>query len=122
MSVASHLSHQLRWARTYRASRPWGFFGYGVTHVFVFALLLFSIRPTLVSALTVAFVLMLRYVLALVLYRKVINARKWLFSLLLLPLKDVLSFFVWVWSFAGSSVVWRGIKYRITAGGRMVKV
>jgi ceramide glucosyltransferase len=121
MSVADHLSHQLRWARTYRASRPWGFFGYGITHAFAFAVLSFCIRPGPISALTVALVLALRYALALVLYRKVICARKWLRSLVLLPLKDLLSFFVWLWSFAGAKVVWRGIRYRIIAGGRMIK-
>ena len=30
MSAAEHVAHQLRWARTYRASRPWGFLGYGL--------------------------------------------------------------------------------------------
>ena len=121
MSVASHLTHQLRWARTYRASRPGGFFGYGITYIFVFALLLFCARPTAGSAVTAACVLALRYALALVLYRKVINTRKWLRWLFLIPLKDILGFLVWLWSFAGSSVRWRGTRYRVIKGGKMVQ-
>jgi ceramide glucosyltransferase len=120
MSVGSHLSHQLRWARTYRASRPAGFFGYGITHSFAFALLLLCVRPTVGSAVIVACVLALRYILALVLYRKVIHTKKWLRWLLLIPPKDILGFLVWLWSFAGSKVRWRGTRYRITRGGRMV--
>jgi ceramide glucosyltransferase len=121
MSVADHLSHQLRWARTYRASRPWGFLGYGITHSFPFAVLLFCIRPGPVSALAASLVLALRYALALALYRKEICSRKWLASLALLPLKDLLSFFVWLWSFAGSKVLWRGTRYCIVTGGRLEK-
>lgn len=121
MSVAGHLNHQLRWARTYRASRPLGFLGYGITHIFTFALLYLCIRPGAASALTAALVLAFRYALALVIYKKVIKTKGWLKTLFLLPLKDVLSFLVWLWSFVGSTVTWRGIKYRVIPDGRMVK-
>ena len=121
MSVASHLTHRLRWARTYRASRPMGFFGYGITHIFAFALVLLCVSPTGASAVTAGLVLALRYGLALVLYRKVINTRHWLRWLFLIPLNDVLGFLVWLWSFAGSSVRWRGTCYRVTAGGKMMQ-
>jgi ceramide glucosyltransferase len=121
MSIASHLTHQLRWARTYRASRPGGFLGYGITHIFAFALLLLCVRPTAGSAVTAGLVLALRYAIALVLYRKVINTKKWLKCLFLIPIKDILGFLFWLWSFAGSKVRWRGICYRITRGGKMVR-
>ena len=122
VSVTDHLVHQLRWARTYRASRPWGFLGYGITHAFAFAVLFFCLEPGLVSALTAGSVLCVRYALALTVYRKVICTREWLRFLILLPLKDVLSFVVWLWSFAGAKVSWRGTSYRITPDGRMAKV
>jgi ceramide glucosyltransferase len=121
MGIAGHLTHQVRWARTYRASRPGGFFGYGITHIFAFALLLLCVRPTAGSAVTAGLVLALRYAIALVLYRKVINTKKWLPWLFLIPLKDILGFLVWLWSFAGSRVRWRGIRYRVTRGGKMVQ-
>jgi ceramide glucosyltransferase len=121
MGVASHLTHQLRWARTYRASRPWGFFGYGITHIFAFALLLLCVRPTVGSAISAACVLALRYALALALCQKVIGTKKWLRWLFLIPLKDTLGFLVWLWSFAGSKVYWRGTCYRIARGGKMVQ-
>jgi len=122
MGIAGHLTHQLRWARTYRASRPLGFFGYGITHTFFFALILFCIHKTPASGLILLLVLASRYGLALALYRKVINTRKWLAFLPLLPLRDVLGFFVWLWSFAGSKILWRGTAFRVTRGGRMVRV
>ena len=92
MGIREHLVHQLRWARTYRASRPKGFIGYGITHVFPFALLLLLTDPGPGHAALAGLVLALRYALALVLYRKVIRDKAWLKWLFLLPVKDVLSF------------------------------
>jgi ceramide glucosyltransferase len=122
MTIAAHLVHQLRWARTYRASRPKGFIGYGVTHILPFALLLVCIAPTPASACLLGVVLALRYALALVVQRKVIAAAEWRKWLLLLPLRDIIALFIWLLSFAGSTVTWRGRAYRIIGGGRMVKL
>ena len=122
MSLAGHLNHRLRWARTYKASRPWGFLGYGITHMLTFALILFCLSPSPASALALALALGLRCTLALVMYRKVIRTRRWLASLPFLPLCDILGFFVWLWSFAGSRVVWRGVAFRVDREGKMVRV
>jgi hypothetical protein len=40
MSIPDYVLHQLRWARTYKACRPKGFLGYGITHILPFSLLL----------------------------------------------------------------------------------
>lgn len=122
MSLAGHLLHQLRWARTYRASRPKGFLGYGITHIFSLALLLVCIGPDRRSLVAMGIVLALRYGLAFALYRKVIAARGWLKWLFLVPLKDVLTFLVWLWSLSGSKVYWRGHYYRVMKGGKMAEV
>jgi len=122
MSIASYMTHQLRWARTYRASRPMGFLGYGITHAFFFALLLALVRPAPATVAMAMLVLALRYALSLVAYRKVINEKGWLRWLFLLPLKDVLAFLIWLWSFIGSTISWRGTQYRIQAGGRIVRL
>ena len=37
----------------------------------------------------------------------------------LLPLRDVLGFMLWAWSFAGSRVSWRGEKFVIGPDGKM---
>ncbi|HEY3278005.1 MAG TPA: glycosyltransferase [Syntrophorhabdaceae bacterium] len=122
MSVVNHLSHQLRWARTYRASRPLGFFGYGITHVFFFSLLFLLVKPGTAPAIVLLFVLTLRYILACLLYRKVIRRKRWLLCLFLLPFKEISAFLVWLWSFAGSRVRWRGTDYRISRDGRLTKL
>lgn len=119
MSLREHLLHQIRWARTCRASRPAGYFGFGITHAFFFALLLLAIAPSPWSAGALAAVLALRCAVAFTVYARVIRTKAWLRWLPLLPLKDLLGFFFWVWSFAGSTVLWRGDRYRLLRGGKM---
>ena len=41
-------------------------------------------------------------------------------ALLLLPLKDLLSFGLWLASFLGNEVVWQGRRYRLTPDGLLV--
>lgn len=118
MTMAEYLIHQLRWARTYRACRPKGFLGYGITHIFPFSLLLLILQgPTTLSLSILSAVIVLRFSLSYVLYKKVICLRKWLRWVVLIPVKDLLSFLIWLWSFAGNRVFWRGGYYRILKGG-----
>ncbi len=120
MSVADFCRHQLRWARTYRASRPKGFAGYGITHMVPFSLLLLVAEgPTALSLSVLGSVVMVRYGLAYVLHRKVIRSKQWLKWLVLVPIKDILGFGIWAWSFTSRNVRWRGSKYRILKHGKL---
>jgi len=38
----------------------------------------------------------------------------------LVPFRDLLGFAMWIGGFFGSSVVWRGTRYRLAPGGRLV--
>jgi ceramide glucosyltransferase len=120
MNVSDYLLHQIRWARTYRASRPWGYFGYGITHVFPFSLLLLAAQgPSSAALSALGIVLALRASLALAVNYRVIGQGKWLKWLFLLPFKDLLSFGIWVLSFTGRKVLWRGRHYLLLKGGKM---
>lgn len=120
MSMAGHLKHQLRWARTYRACRPKGFFGYGITYTFPLSCLLFIQQgPTLLSLSVICFAVCLRFCTALAVCNKVIRSKKWLKWLIFLPLKDMLAFGTWIWSLPGSTVLWRGSRYKILKDGKI---
>jgi ceramide glucosyltransferase len=121
LSVTGHVLHQLRWARTYRVSRPKGYMGYGITHVLPLSLLFLLLHgPAAFSLTLVGAVLALRCLLAFLMYRKVLRRRKWLKWLPLLPLRDVSSFLIWCWSFSGRRVYWRGRYFRVLRGGKIV--
>ncbi len=120
MSIADYYRHQLRWARTYRSSRPKGFAGYGITHMVPFCLLLLiAAGPNALSLSVLGSAVMVRYGLAYVLYRKVIHSRQWLKWIVLVPVKDVLGFGIWAWSFTSRKVRWRGNEYRILKDGKL---
>lgn len=120
MSIAAHLKHQIRWARTYRACRPGGFSGYGITYIFPISCLLYIQQgPTILSLTALCTALGLRLLTAFVIFRRVIFSRKWLRWLIILPLKDILGFSIWILSFFGSAVSWRGSRYEILKGGKI---
>jgi ceramide glucosyltransferase len=120
MSFREYLAHQLRWARTNSASRPGGFFGYGITHIVPLAIPLLFLRGA--DALSMSIfggAVFLRYLLAIAIYKKVIRSEEWLRWLVILPVKDCLSFLIWALSFVGSTVVWRGQRYKVLKGGKL---
>ncbi len=122
MRIRDYFSHQLRWARTNRASRPRGIAGYGITFILPLALLLLILqRASVASLLLLGGVLLIRFTTAAVIYRKVIRTAKWLSWLPLLPLKDIASFVIWLWSFFGNTVTWRGRSYKIEKDGKMIE-
>ena len=123
MNLSEHITHQLRWARTNRASRPKGFLGYGITHLLPFSVLFVIVRGAdPLSLLLLGSTIFLRLSLAFVLLQKVVCEIRWIKWLIFLPVKDFLSFGIWIWSFLGTKVSWRGEKYEILKGGKIKRV
>jgi ceramide glucosyltransferase len=109
--------HELRWARTVRAMVPIGYAGSIVTHAVPVALILaaatgFEGWASVLALLTLA----LREGVAVALARILDLPRR---RLWLLPLRDALSFAVFVGSFCGRSVSWRDQSFRVDATGRI---
>lgn len=121
-SFGEMFQHQLRWARTIRDRRLGGYIGLGVTHVIPWALL-----ACLASGLAgwslglLAVTALLRFAVAAALCTSVLRDRAADLDLWLLPLRDVVAWLVWIASFAGNTVVWRGERFRIS-GGKLEKL
>lgn len=117
-SLAELWSHDLRWARTIRAVNPAGYAGSMVTHPVAFAVLAALASGGAVWSLAfVAAITSIRLVSFRYLERVFALQRG---RLHLLPLRDLLSFAVFAWSFAGRSVAWRGTRLDVAAGGVLV--
>jgi ceramide glucosyltransferase len=115
-SLASLWRRELRWARTSRMMAPGGFAGSFVTHAVALAMLAALVcEPVAAGALLTGSIL-LRWGAAAVIARWLDLPRD---GLWLLPLRDVLSFAVFVGSFCGRNVSWRDQFLRIGPGGRM---
>ncbi len=119
--LRSFWSHQMRWGRTVRDSRKWGFVGLLFTHTLPLALL--NVVASGVSLWSV-WLLVLAYLLRLAIATQVgfgvLRDRQVLRDLWLLPVRDLVGFAVWVGSFAGDTIEWRGERF-VLKNGRLVK-
>jgi len=116
------LSHQLRWARTVRDSRKWGYVGLLFTHTLPLALLnVIASGVTFWSLWLLGLAYLLRLSTALQVGLIVLGDRQVLRDLWLLPVRDVMGFAVWVWSFAGNTIEWRGERF-VLKDGKLLKI
>jgi ceramide glucosyltransferase len=119
--LSGFLSHQLRWARTVRDSRRWGYLGLLFTHPLPLALLnVVASGLTFWSVWLVMLAWLLRLTVATQVGLGVLNDRQVLRDLWLLPARDCVGFAVWIWSFAGNTILWRGERFQLKSG-RLIK-
>jgi ceramide glucosyltransferase len=121
-TLGAYLRHELRWAIGIRNIRPGGHFGMLFTHglPWAFAAALVAPSAAVASAYLIAY-FVLRFAMAWTvgvwgLRDPILRRRLWL-----LPVRDLLSFFVWVASFSVNQIEWRGSAFTLEKG-RMVPV
>lgn len=119
--LRSALARELRWSRTTRVSRPVGHAGLVFTFGFAYALmLLVALGLSPLGWAVLGCVLAIRLATAWIGARRLGDAQ-FARRAHLLPLRDLLSFGIWVAGFLGRTVAWRGRKLRVTKDGRMVR-
>jgi ceramide glucosyltransferase len=114
------LRHELRWTRTIRMVNPMGYLGSFVTHGFAFALMSavltdFNPASLLILAFTLAARLFLKYRID-----GLFGTDAGPYGLV--PLRDLLSFAVFVASLFGETVHWRGSHFAVEPSGAMSQV
>ena len=115
-------SHQLRWARGVRASRAAGYFGLISTFGLMWGLLLVIAAHSAPWAWAVfGATMLLRVAMALVVGKSVLQDSQLLSQLWLLPLRDLIAVGVWVASFFGRTVTWRGDRFELK-DGRLTRI
>jgi ceramide glucosyltransferase len=120
LTFKAYLAHQLRWARTYRVCRPGGFLAYGLTHALVWSLAgLLTWGPAPLPLTLLAAVLVIRGGLTFLSQRYYLQGDLPAWAFLLLPLKDLLAFGLWLLSFAGDRVTWQHARFRVTPAGKL---
>jgi ceramide glucosyltransferase len=112
--------HQLRWARTYRACQPFGWFVSLIVHTMLWGVL--AVLAT--SGSTVGWIALLTAIVARVGALRVIlgmlGDTATVRELWLVPLKDLAYSAVWMTSWLGRDVVWSGQRLRVLPDGRML--
>jgi ceramide glucosyltransferase len=111
------LDHQLRWARSVRDSRRWGYLGLGLTFGLSWALLAVVLaHGAMWARQLLAAIVILRMTTALAVGLSVLGDSQVPGALWLVPLRDLIAVLVWVISFAGHTVEWRGDSFRLKDG------
>jgi ceramide glucosyltransferase len=113
-SFGDLVRHELRWLRTIRTVRPVGyalsFVTFGVPVAAIGAMLTAGARPTLV-------ILGITALLRITLHYRVGKPGFAVSQLLVLPLRDTLSFALWGWGFVTRRVRWRNDHFQVTRDG-----
>ena len=109
--------HQLRWARSTRDSRKWGYVGLGITYCIPWAVLnCIATGFALWSFTLLSLVLLARVAVALSVGVGVLRDGQVFRDIWLLPLRDFFGLAFWAWSFASHTVVWRGEEFELQNG------
>jgi len=113
---AANMRHRLRWNRSTRRSRPWGYIGQVFTNPLPPALILCAVKPEWWPVLAVTALLRAAagWATAEHVLCDPLTRRLWWLT----PLQDVASFLVWMAGFFGNTIVWRGRKYYLMRDGR----
>ena len=110
-------NHQLRWARSTRDSRRWGYLGLGITYCIPWAVLnCIASGLALWSFTLLSLVLLARVSVALTVGVGVLRDAQVLRDIWLLPLRDFFGLGFWAWSFASDTVLWRGEHFKLKNG------
>ena len=116
------LSHQLRWARGVRDSRAGGYIGLISTYGLFWALAtLLSASAAPWSWAVAGVTVLLRLAMAVVVGKSVLRDASLVKNLWLLPVRDLVAVAVWVASFAGHTVTWRGDRFKLK-NGRLFRI
>ncbi len=116
-TMREFLDHQLRWARTIRDSRAWGYAGLVITFPFVWAVLTILFSPHAAWAwILLGITAAMRGVVAWAGGKAVLRDAQLLRDFWLIPLRDALALAIWVASFAGHKILWRGIEFELKDG------
>jgi len=122
-SVKAMLKHLLRWGRAIRISRPWSYRGLILTYGTATSLLAllawnFSGFAWWLFGLT----MLARFLPVFVIGVYGLNDRSLARYFWLVPVRDLITFGVWLASFTGHEIEWRGARFRVLPGGKLAPV
>lgn len=125
MSFRRMWERQVRWAKSTRYSRPKGHFGSGLIFSMPYGILGFIGAALLgkfaIGALFLGLALLNRIAECYAIGWGVVRDPRALRQPWLYPVRDLLGFVVWCASYLSRGSVWRDSRYRLLAGGKIVR-
>ena len=122
-AFGSMWSRRLRWARTVRACRPAGYAGAFITHGLGLGLLfLVASGFALYGWVALLSVLIVRIATAMLIAATCTGDAAVMRYALALPLSDLISFALYIVSYCGNGITWRGKRFRLLPGGKLQRI
>jgi ceramide glucosyltransferase len=116
-TVREFFRHQLRWSRTIRDARRWGYAGLLFTFGPAWALLtLLAARGAAWAWILLGVTFAMRLAVGVVAAVTVVHDGQFLRNIFLLPLRDLIAPFVWAAGLMGSRIHWRGDVFDLKDG------
>lgn len=116
-SFRNFVAHQLRWARGIRDVRGTGYLGLIFTFgVFWSLIALAASKAAPWSWVGLAVILLLRTAGAFLVGGRILRQRQLVSDFWLIPFRDLIAVAIWVASFAGNTVTWRGQRFNLKDG------
>lgn len=110
--------HQLRWARTIRVCEPLPYFFSILANGTIWPVLALITANSMALLWIGQVALFVRALTAKSNYARLTGSHGWL-AFGLAPARDVAGAAIWALSFLGSTVTWRGQRYRVCRGGKL---
>lgn len=108
--------HQVRWARTIRVSRFWGYLGLPITYATLWAVVAAALGMWTVAIA----ILLIRMMMAIEAGWFKMRSPDVLRLFYLIPFRDLFGVAVWIAGLFGNTVVWRGRRLRLDREGRII--
>jgi ceramide glucosyltransferase len=119
-TLSQHFHRELRWSIGLRSVRPLGYWGLAFTHGLPWALMAaaaaLSIGSLSIGVSYLAVYLILRITLTWTTGRWGIGDRQLARILWLVPVRDAISFIIWITGFFSDKICWRGMNYHVRHG------
>lgn len=117
------IQRQLRWTRGTRASRPWSYLGLLLTHGTVTSLLLLvATGGSLLGWCTLGITWTIRLVMGWIVGAWGLNDASVQSFWWLIPLRDLISFGIWLCGFTGNQIQWRDKSFQLAKSGELIPV
>ncbi|WP_267384419.1 glycosyltransferase [Cyanobacterium sp. uoEpiScrs1] len=118
-NVRDWWTHQVYWDQNTYLAKPIPFIATILIRSIPFALLFALIRGDIIGLYNLIGVIIIRLITAGITSWKMEDIEG-IKSLYLLPFRDILGLAFWILSFSQRTVVWRGVKFKVTSHGKMV--
>lgn len=113
-------SHQVYWDQNTYLARPGAFISTILIRAIPFALIFALIRGDIIGLSVLIATIGIRLITA-ALIAKEMKDQETINSLYLLPFRDIFGLIFWGLAFTQRTVIWRGVEFKLTSHGKMVK-